>query len=467
MNSMTPEISDRTRLPIARRQADWINALHFEDIPDKSIALAKDCVFDFLGLAIKGSTVARTEPARRLVKHVGASGLGATVIGGGKTAVFYAAYANGTFGHSLEYDDCQINCGHPGACVIPAAFAMAEAQGATGRDLLTAIVAGYQSMVWSIAPIHRRTLELGWHGTKVAGPFGAAAAAGKLLDLSSEQIAHALSIAASESSGPLEYSQSGGEVKRVHAGSASRSGVQAALLAEAGLTGPREIFEGLRGIYRLFSNNSPYDVEQYWTGKFHIDDVMFKLYPSPGSTHAAFDAFTRLQREHGFTHDMVEAVFVDTADWSVAHGASIYEPTDVVSAQFSLAFGLALLAVIGRNRLEDYSAPENWRDPVLLDFAHRVEPVSKPVPPGASELFTHVHVQLKDGRRVDSYQPAPRGYPSNPATEDDLSRKFLSITDGVLASRDQDELRALIGNLDNLTSLDPIIGILGRVKVPE
>ncbi len=452
---------------IARRQADWIAALRFEHIPAKSVALAKNCVLDFLGLAIRGSTLDRSRPARHLVAQIGATDSGATVIGGRKTAVFYAAYANGTFGHSLEYDDCQINCGHPGACVIPAALAMTETRAATGRDLLSAIVAGYQSMVWSIAPIHRRTLEIGWHGTKVAGPFGAAAASGWLLGLDAGQIAHALSIAASEASGPLEYSQSGGEVKRIHAGSASRSGVQAALLAQSGLTGPRQIFEGLRGIYRLFSNDSPYDIEPFWTGKLHIDDVMFKLYPSPGSTHSAFDAFAALQREQGFTHDMVEAVLVDTADWSVAHGASIYEPTDVVSAQFSLAFGLALLAVTGGNRLEDYSDPTKWRDPVLLDFSRRVTPVPKPVPTGGSELFTHVHVHLKDGRLFDRYQAAPRGYPSNPATASDLSRKFESITDGILSPQDQERLQVLVDNLDDLASMDPIIDILSRVPAGD
>ena len=108
-------------------------------------------------------------------------------------------------------------------------------------------------MICSVGPIHRRTLELGWHGTKIGGVFGAAAATGKILNLNALELANAFAIAASDASGTMEYDQSGGEIKRFHAGLASRSGVEAAILAAAGLTGPLTIFEGKRGYRPLLA----------------------------------------------------------------------------------------------------------------------------------------------------------------------------------------------------------------------
>src|SRR5690606_37936037 len=178
--------------------------------------------------------------------------------------------------------------------------AMAERQRAGGRALLEAVVAGYQAQTAGVGPVHRGTLTLGWHGTKIGGVFGAAAASAKLLGLNAAQTAHALAVSASEASGTMEYDQSGGEVKRLHAGAASRSGVQAALLAARGMTGPAEIFEGRRGIYRLFGDGSAPQIERYWNGQFHILDTMFKLYPAAGTVHAPLDALTAIQAQLDF-----------------------------------------------------------------------------------------------------------------------------------------------------------------------
>jgi 2-methylcitrate dehydratase PrpD len=313
---------------IANRLGQWIVGLKYEDLSPEVIRQAKLCILDQLGVQIRGATLPQVQPVRHLVEAMGAAADATIALYGWKTTAPYAAYVNATFGHSCEFDDSHFHCGHPGVCVIPAALALAEQKRVTGRELITAVVAGYQAQATSIGPIHKSTLALGWHGTKVAGVFGAAGASANLLKLNPQQAAHALSVAGSDASGTMEYDQSGGEVKRLHAGSASRSGVQAALLAQRGMTGPATIFEGKRGIYRLFGDGTPPDIDAFWTGHFHILDTMFKLYPAVGTVHAPLNALTEILAAHRFDVEDVEAIRVGLADWAIPHGAAITRPDD-------------------------------------------------------------------------------------------------------------------------------------------
>jgi 2-methylcitrate dehydratase PrpD len=438
---------------IASRLGKWIVELNYEDLSPEVGRLAKQCILDHLGVQVRGATLPQVQPVRRLVEAMGGTAEATVGFYGWKTSVAYAAYVNGTFGHSCEFDDSHFHCGHPGVCVIPAALALAERGHASGRELITAVVAGYQAQAASIGPIHGSTLALGWHGTKVGGVFGAAGAAASLLRLDIEQAAHALTIAASDASGTMEYDQSGGEVKRLHAGSASRSGVQAALLAQSGMTGPLTIFEGKRGIYRLFGDGSPPDVERFWTGHFHILDTMFKLYPAVGTAHAALNALTQIMESEEFVPSDVTAINVGLVDWAIPHGAAITRPTDCISAQFSLAFSLALRLVKRSNDLRFYLDPGLWADAELLGQAEKVHPYPMVIEDGAHPLGAKVEVVLRDGRKFGYYQRAPRGLPECPASDAELKLKFHGLTEG-LFSRHQAE--QIVQKVDRLEALEDV-----------
>lgn len=442
---------------LAQRLGTWIAALDGGTLPPVVVQRAKQCVLDQIGVQLRGATLPQVQPVRQLVQAIGGMPH-ATVAGHAfKTSIPYAAYVNGTFGHSCEYDDSHFYCGHPGVCVIPAAMAVAEHRGSSGSELIAAVVAGYQAQAAAIGPIHYATLKLGWHGTKVGGVFGAAAAAAKLLGLSAAQTAHALSIAASEASGTMEYDQSGGEVKRLHAGSASRSGVQAALLAQYGMTGPDAIFEGKRGVHKLFGDGSPHQVERFWQGQFHILDTMFKLYPAVGTVHAPLDALGELIARWGFSAEDVELIDVGLAEWAIPHGAAITRPTDSLSAQFSLAFSLALRLVEGSNDLQLYLDPSRWTDPRLLAMAAKVTPHAMQFEAGAPELGATVEVLLRSGERHEFYQRAPRGFPENPASDDELKRKFLALVDGLMSEARAREIIAVVDDLEKIEDLGPLV----------
>jgi 2-methylcitrate dehydratase PrpD len=434
---------------LAERQAQWIVDIKYEDIPADVLERARLLLLDYLGVAIRGSTLPQVEPARVLLEIM-ATRPEARVIRSGRATAPYAAFANATFGHSCEYDDSHFDCGHPGVCVIPAALAIAERTGASGKDLLLAIVVGYQSMVWSIGPINRRSLDIGWHGMKLGGGFGAAAAAGKLLGLTAGQLANALAIAGSDVSGTMEYDQSGGEVKRFHAGLASRAGVEAALLAQAGLTGPRTIFEGLRGIHNLFSERNHRDPEIFWDGSYHIMRTMVKMRPMVGTTHAALDALDMILAKRPAKAEDIDRIEIGIVEWAIPHGAAIVHPHDMLSAQFSLAFAVALLVIYGRTSINDIGRPDLWIDAAIMALAERVDPVAIEVPADACELCGRATVFFKDGTSETAFQPAPRGYPTNPASEAQIMEKFFDVVDGVLSSEQAQSLADMVAQADTL-----------------
>ncbi|MGF6999342.1 2-methylcitrate dehydratase PrpD [Paraburkholderia sp. GAS32] len=128
---------------IAKRLGKWIVDLNYEDLPTQVIAQANRCILDQLGVQIKGATLPQVQPVRLLAEAMGGIRESTVSLYGWKTSAPYAAYVNGTFGHSCEFDDSHFHCGHPGVCVIPAALALAERELATGRELIASVVAGY------------------------------------------------------------------------------------------------------------------------------------------------------------------------------------------------------------------------------------------------------------------------------------------------------------------------------------
>jgi 2-methylcitrate dehydratase PrpD len=295
----------------------------------------------------------------------------------------------------------------------------------------------------------------------VGGVFGAAATAGKLLGLNEAQLAQALAIAGSDASGTMEYDQSGGEVKRLHPAMAARSGVEAALLAGTGMTGPLTIFEGRRGIYRLFGDGRAADVERFFDGRFHIMDTFFKLYPAVGTVHAALDALREVMERNTFETAEVVEIDVGLAPYAVVHGASIVRPADAVSAQFSLAFSLALRLVRNENELDSYTDPTSWSDPDLLAIADRVRAHGISFEPGACELGATVDVVLRDGRRLAAKQRAPHGHPDNPATTRDLEEKFFSLTKGVLPPGVPEQVLRTVNRLEEQPDVGGLMALVG------
>lgn len=445
---------------LTRALAELASGLRFEQLPGPVVERTKDCILDLLGVALRGATLPHVQPALRLVEAMEARTESTIVYHGSRTVASYAAYANAAFGHSCEFDPAHAACGHPVVTTVPVALALGERLGLSGQDVIESVVAGYETMVRLCRPIFLHTREVGWHATKLAGVFAATATAARALGLGVDQMQHAFAIASSEASGTMEYDQAGGEVKRLHPAMAVRSGIEAALLAADGMTGPPTALEGVRGIYRLFGDGTiPTAAELSDGAPDQVLRTMFKLAPAGGAILAPIDALTAILEAEEVDHRAVTAIEVQVAPFALAHGAAIPFPTDAMSAQYSLAFSLALRLVLGRNELELYLDPASWVDPALGAAASKVVVVTAEGPV-ARDFATRVTLRLDDGRALTATQTAFRGHPDNPASRSELQEKFRLV---VPAGIDAERVIGLAEQLDEL----PTIGALVRALVVD
>jgi len=451
-------ISPRT---VSEQLASWVVGLNYGDLPADVTAMTRRLVLDQLGLQLRGSALPNVQPVRAVATALGGRGE-ATVTGSSiPVSAPQAAWVNGTLGHSAEYDDAHMSAWHTSSAVVPAALAAAEREGRSGRELISAVVAGVQVMGILGSVAGGGMLARGWHGSKVLGVFGAAAAAGSILGLDAAQMANAFGIAASDAGGTMEYDRSGGEVKRLHAGAAARTGVEAALLAQQGLTGPATIFEGHRGVFAMFgeTGDGAAPAEEEWD-RWQILATMFRFYPAIAATHPPLDALRRLREQEPIAPADVVAITVGLPAWAVGHGAAIIRPADAISAQFSLGFGLGLQLVTGENRPEDYFDSHRWSDPEILRIAEAVLPVAMDIPDGDPNLSARVEVELRDGRRRTAYQAGFHGHTVWPATDRDVEDKFRANLHGVTSGETAQAIIDIVASLEQFPSIRELTALL-------
>ncbi|MFZ0666904.1 MAG: MmgE/PrpD family protein [Acidimicrobiales bacterium] len=453
---------------ITRQLATYASTISFEDLPSSTIDAAKRAVLDQLGLILIGSTLPWTAPLPRVVKALGGTGE-STILGtGAKAPALHAAMVNANFGHACEMDDSGYKGGcHAGALTIPPALALAERDHLTGREFLLAIVLGYEVLSRIGRVVTEPTLARGFHHQSVVGPFGVAALTGRLLGLDPDMMTHALSIAGSHAGGTMEYDQGGGEVKRYHSAMAVHGGMIAALLAQAGLTGPPAIFEGMRSVPRLFAGID--DTSEMLAGLddsswFAVEKTTVKPYPSAGTVHTSIHAMQVLVAEHGFGPGDIGSIDVWVSNMSASHGGSIVEPQDVIGAQFSMAFSLALQLIKGKNVLADYMDSNLWHDAHVKEVASRVVVHSSDKYAGPVLTGALVKVSLKDGRSVEREELYRLGSPENPLSNEELINKFRGTAGAVLHKRQLEDVLVLVERLDNLEDIGELVS---AIKPPD
>jgi 2-methylcitrate dehydratase PrpD len=354
---------------------------------------------------------------------------------GGQEQVGLAAsvLANGTLAHGLDYDDTLEDAiVHTGSCCVTAALAAGEARQAAGLEVLAAIVAGVEVMaaVGRVCPgaFHRR----GFHPTALCGPFGAAAAAGRLLGLTAGELATAFGLCGSQASGIIEYLADGTWTKRLHAGWAAHSGIVSAYLAQAGFTSPRTVFEGTHGFYQAFAGEPPAAerlaaltsaLGQEWA----IQRLMFKTYPCGSISQPYMDCAARIRTRPGFDPAAIRAIVCRTAEGPVHRLweplAEKRRPTTPYGAKFSLPYCIALVLVDGQAGVDGFSE-QRARDSRILTVAEKVRYVLDPSLPYPQRFTGHVRLELADGRVLEETQDAPRGGPEYPLAPEELEEKF-------------------------------------------
>ncbi|MEM8853295.1 MAG: MmgE/PrpD family protein [Pseudomonadota bacterium] len=380
-------------------------------------------VVDWLGCAHAGAV----EPAGLLLRaDAGVEGDGpATVIAGKRRGEAAAAFANGGLGNVLEMDDVHKQAIlHPGPVTIAAALATAEAEGASGAQFLDAVVAGYEAVIRvgrSLGPAHYAK----WHNTASAGPFGAAAACGRLLGLDDEAMVSALGNAGTQVSGPWQCRHEPVMTKQLHTARAAHAGLKAARLAALGFTGPAYILEGPQGLYAATAPDCvPERVTADPDGPFLITQTSIKPWPACRHAHAAIDAALLVRPR---VDAPVAAITIRTYDDALAF-CDRPTPDTVIGAKFSLQHAVAATLVDGPPPLSQFSLEAIGRSDIahLRSLCHveRDEAFASAYP---ARYGTGLTVALKDGRVLTADVPDALGDPENPLPEAMLLEKAHAL----------------------------------------
>jgi 2-methylcitrate dehydratase PrpD len=341
-----------------------------------------------------------------------------------------AAFANGACAHAFELDSmCQPSVGaHPGANLVSPGLSVAQSRGHSGRELITAFVAGCEVMYRIGDAAHHSSEKLGFHAPSLLGVFGGAVTAGHLMKLDAARMANALGIAGSLCGGLLEFSQSGGGmVKRLHLGRASEAGVTAAVMAREGVTGPAGVLDGKFGFLNVYCRDA--DAARLTAGlgeTWHTLTTTFKSYACHSTAHVAVTALLELQAQHKFTGDEVESIHIIGSEKMASHH-NIPEPQDLGTAQYSAPFSLAIAA------FRDPRDPNVFCDAALNDAAIRA--LCRKVTLEASaevtknnKLASRVTVRLKDGREFSRDEQFFPGMPQRPLGTGQLWEKYARLT---------------------------------------
>ncbi len=448
--------------------ARWVTEVRFEDLPDAVVSSAKARVCDTLGIAVAARSTAAAEAARAVVGRWGGTPEARLVGEDTRLPAASAALVNGTCAHALDFDDTHLpSVAHPSAPLVPAVLAQAEAVGASGRDTLTALVAGYEVYVRiamaQFDPESRNSLmfENGLHATSIIGAVAGAAACGKLVGLDADGVANAIAVACSLGAGLIEANRSGGTVKPLHCGWAGHSAVTAAALVEEGLTGPSTVLEGRFGFLRAYagSRGRTDELVAGLGGDWRTPKIFYKPYPCNHFTHAIVDAALSLKAD-GLRPDNVRRVEIGTAapSWRTI-GDPIEEkrrPRSPYHATFSAPFVFATALVGGGGlgvTMDDFTE-ETLADPERMRIAEATDVVPDEE---CSLLFPHqfpavVRVETVTGERLERRVMENRGSMSRPLSSEELFAK-LEQTAGVLAGA----LFEACERLDDLQDVGPVL----------
>jgi aconitate decarboxylase len=451
-----------------RRIAGFVSGLGFEQIPENVRERAKLLILDSLGCAIYG---ARLEWCRILQQTFGDLDASRTTSIWGtaqKLSSTNAALINGTQVQGFELDDVHRDgVLHCGAVTLPALVAIAEShRPMSGREFLAAAIAGYEIGPRVGRCMGQEHIGQGWHSGATVGVFSAAAGAARGLKLDTEKTVHALGIAGTQAAG-LMAAQYGAMVKRMHAGRSSQSGLYGALLAKAGFTGIRDMFEAPYGGFCTTFSRS--------TDRFNLDAlsselgsqwetmrVALKFYSCVGSNHTTLDAIRDIRKRRPFTLDELDRIVVNGSRVTVDHVGWPYKPEGLTSAQLNLPYCVATL-LLEDDVFVDQFSEASVDDPARMALSKQVEVIEDPTITARGARFRHmvrVDVHLRDGSVHSETREAPRGSEHSFAPAGDIVEKFRKLSRTAMPKSQQDALTEAMLHVEALDDMRELIQLL-------
>ena len=461
-------------MPFALELAKLITALRYEDLPPDAVRWAKIGILDTVGVTLAGSLDCSAQIVAQAI--AAASGPSLVFGSGERVGALDAALINGTAAHALDFDDCNNTLGgHPSAPILPALFALAEHDGASGREFIAAYVAGFETECKISLGVNFYQYTRGWHPTTTIGVFGATAACSRLLRLSDEQTATALAIAASFASGIK--SNFGTMTKPLHIGHCARDGLFAALLARDSVTASPVAFEHKQGYFEVFNGAGNYDAAKIlpaWGKPWDIVEpgIAIKQYPCCGSTHPAIDAMLMLVRTHDLKPEQVERIDAWTHARRLEH-TNRPDPQSTFDAKFSVQYCLAR-ALAERKVVLAHFDGDAYRDNNIRELLPRIHaaPYTTAQFPADNHFGAEVRITLRGGTVLAQKVDQPFGRTSaNPLPPELLKEKFVDCALLVLPASSVTQLYAALQELERLDDIRKLTALIslpqkngGRIK---
>jgi 2-methylcitrate dehydratase PrpD len=442
-----------------RALARFVVQTRFADLPAGLVESCKIAVLDAIGAGVVGSVQPWSRRIVSVVQVLGGTAEASVIRQGWRTDVARAAFANGVLIGAFECEP--LTGSHAAGTVLPAALAIGQRERLDGAAFLAALAVGFEVS----ARIARTAVGLetvrGFHNPGTQGPFGAAAAVGRLYGFDEDRLASALGIAGSSSAGLLEFAWSGGDTKRLHLGRASQLGLESALLARAGVRGPATVLEGRSGYFTAFS--TPPRLERLVEGlgtRWVIEPPSLKSYATHVTHQGVVDAIQRFKREQALDPAAITRVVIRGAARIMEERHTAREPQDVLGGQYSLPFttAVALTRDLANPLVYDEAAVQ---DPLVRSLARRIELEPRAE---AHETATYVwpaEIAIECAGRTHTLHTRPhKGSPSDPFTWPDVCEKFARYTAPVIEASRAAALVEAVGRLEKVTDMAEVAALV-------
>jgi 2-methylcitrate dehydratase PrpD len=455
---MTNNIDTTPTATLAR----FASELRFDRIPAAVLRRAEDLLLDLIGSALAGKGARPVEAIERFAAQMGPSdGVSEVLISRRRTSPHFAAMVNAAASHFAEQDDVHNgSVFHPGAVVFPPALAVAQARELSGRELLTAAVAGYEVGI-RVGEFLGRSHYKVFHTTGTAGVVAAAAAAGRALGLSADKMRDAFGSAGTQAAGLWEFLRDAADSKQLHVAKAAADGLLAAYLAHDGFTGAARILEGAQGMAAGMSTDAdPARLTDRLGERWALAETSFKWHAACRHTHPAADALLQVVTQYDLAPEDIAQVTAHVHQAAIDVLGPVTNPSTVHQAKFSMGTVLGIIATFQRAGLPEFQ--QHFRDPRVVALRDRVRMVQDSEVEAAypQRWIGKVAVVTGDGRTLAARIEEPRGDPGNTLSRDEIEEKAVRLAEWSGAAT-ATEMRALAQRIYALADA-PNVGTLLR-----
>ena len=447
---------------LSKKIVDFALGLKYEDIPEDVIAYAKLLMIDSLGVSLACLDQPHAKQIYSVLSQKPA--VPQATLWGSKVKVEAddAVLYNGSLIHGLDYDDTNGHgIVHPSSSVVNCGLTVGEVLGKSGKDILTAIIVGYEVLLRIAGFTNGRLHDRGFHPTGCCNAFSSACIAGKLMGVTPEQLMNTLGMCGSQAAAILEFLRDGTDIKKLHPGWGVHSALYDLEFAKAGFTGPIEVLEGKQG-YFLAHIGTIDGVDEYFDDfgkRWWTKEIAFKFYPVCHWLHGFNDILRKMEKEHNFGADDIEILepIIDERVERVGYATpDKLHPATEYHQRFSLFYTMAMFAYKGRLGPKEINA-KHMQDQGLLDMIDRVKVTVDPAAYVPGHFSAQLRVHLKDGRTFFGSQPYEKGSPENPATREDVLTKYYDNATEVVGKDKADEIVGCVDHLEQLPNVNEII----------